>query len=208
MKKNEASKLTIPFSQAEFLCSSPSAKSWPKLDMPEIAFCGRSNVGKSTLINALLRRKKLAKVSSTPGKTQGLNFFIVDEALALVDLPGYGYAAVPDKVRASWGKMIDEYLTKRGALRLLLLLFDIRRTPNEHDMALIEWAQANDFPTLAILTKVDKLKKSARKAQKEKVLAKLGIEEEHSVCFSAPKKIGRETLIRKINTMLNHYGTS
>jgi GTP-binding protein len=125
--------------------------------LPEIAFVGRSNVGKSSLINHLLNQKKLAKTSSTPGKTQLLNFFSIDEKMILVDLPGYGYAKAPNASIQKWSKAIDDYLNAAPSLRLILLLLDSRRDITDDDRTLIEWASFKKIPLLTVLTKTDKL---------------------------------------------------
>jgi GTP-binding protein len=147
---------------SEFVASAFNKESFPKMTtssgkpMPEVAIVGRSNVGKSSLINHLLR-KKLAKTSSIPGKTQSINFFSVDDQFALVDLPGYGYAKVAKQVREKWGELIDGYLQNRATLRLILFLIDSRREMTEQDRALIDWAAFHQKPLLVIYTKADKL---------------------------------------------------
>jgi GTP-binding protein len=125
--------------------------------LPEIAFVGRSNVGKSSLINHLLKQRNLAKTSSTPGKTQLLNFYLVDEKLLLVDLPGYGYAKAPTKKIENWSQSIDAYLNSRSTLRLILILLDSRRDLSNEDFSMIHWAKSNNLAFLVLLTKTDKL---------------------------------------------------
>lgn len=153
----------IPFKTARFITSALTKEEWPSLKtpqghpMPEIALVGRSNVGKSSLINALTGHKKLAKISATPGKTQRINFFLIDEALLLVDLPGYGYAKAPPQAAESWTKAIDTYFTSRPSLRLVLLLIDARRSPSKEDLQVIQWAGKQSFSLLVVLTKIDKL---------------------------------------------------
>ncbi len=153
----------IPFEKGRFIASGLTADEFPNLKsdqgkpLPEIAFVGRSNVGKSTLINTLLRDKKLAKTSSTPGKTQRINFFIIDEKLLLVDLPGYGYSKAAKKEVSSWSQSIENYLQTRQTLKLLLLLVDSRREPSAEDLAMAEWVQAKQIPLVVIFTKSDKL---------------------------------------------------
>lgn len=136
--------------------------------VPQIALSGRSNVGKSSLINTLLATKQLAKVSNTPGKTQLINFFCVSEALFVVDLPGYGFAKCPQPVKNEWGVMINRYFESIKDLSLLLFLLDIRRTPNEDDLQLFKWAAWHKIPTHIILTKADKLNREEKKAQVKK----------------------------------------
>ena len=170
---------------------------------PEIAIAGRSNVGKSTLLNHLLRCK-IARISSTPGKTQALNFFAVDKKLTLVDLPGYGYAKVPPKIKATWGPMIQSYLSHSEQLKLILVLLDIRRTPNQDDLALIEWIAFHKKNMLLVLTKVDKVKLNERNTNTKKILSMLSDYEFDYVYYSATKNIGRNQLISAINNGMNH----
>lgn len=159
----------VSFSQAQFITSALSHETLPKLKtengnlLPEIAVIGRSNVGKSSLINHLLKRKGLARVSATPGKTQTLNFFTVDEELALVDLPGYGFAKATDDLRKQWASAIDHYLNDRPTLKLVLFLLDSRRTPTEEDCAFAKWATHHELPILMIFTKADKLNENQKR---------------------------------------------
>lgn len=142
----------------EFIKSSPDLKSCPKGNLPEYAFVGRSNVGKSSLINYLTNRKKLAKTSSTPGKTQLINHFLIDESWHLVDLPGYGYARVSKKDREKFQRMIREYLLKRENLVCLFILIDSRHSPQQIDLEFIRWAGLKGIPFVLVFTKTDKLK--------------------------------------------------
>ncbi|MBW2291040.1 MAG: YihA family ribosome biogenesis GTP-binding protein [Deltaproteobacteria bacterium] len=147
-------------------CSSPSQ--FPEPELPEVAFLGRSNVGKSSLLNALVQRKKLARTSSTPGKTRLIHFFRVEiggAQLMLVDLPGYGWAQVSRKERAGWQNLIESYLESRPVLRAAMLLQDLRREFTEDETLLLEWLAERDVPSLVVLTKVDKLKPLKRKAR-------------------------------------------
>lgn len=165
----------IAFEKGKFIASALTEPEFPSLKndqgkiIPEIAFVGRSNVGKSTLINSLLRDKKLAKTSSTPGKTQRINFFLIDDRFLLVDLPGYGYSKAGKKEVADWSQSIDNYLQTRTSLSLLLLLIDSRREPTQEDLAMVAWSKEKKIPLLVIFTKCDKLLKS----QSENIL-KLG----------------------------------
>jgi GTP-binding protein len=155
-------KKKVAFTQAQFVASAHTQENFPKMitpsghPMPEIAIIGRSNVGKSSLINHLLRNK-LAKTSSLPGKTRSINFFCVDEQIALVDLPGYGYAKVPKQVREQWADLIDHYLKNRSTLQLILFLIDSRRRPSEEDFAFIQWASFHQKSLLIVFTKTDKI---------------------------------------------------
>ncbi len=124
---------------AEFVLSAKEPAHYPPAVLPEIAFAGRSNVGKSSLINTLLNRKGLARTSNTPGRTQEINFFRVNDRFAFIDLPGYGYAKVPESIRKQWGPMVETYLRERDTLRLVVLILDVRRDPSEEDLQLIDW---------------------------------------------------------------------
>ena len=189
------------FETATFVTSALHASEFPKRKLPEIALAGRSNVGKSSLINTLLRTKSIAKTSSTPGKTQRINFFLVDDSVYLVDLPGYGYATAPKEERMKWSEGIDDYLNESKMLRLVLLLIDIRRHPSQEDLALAEWATAKKIPLLVLFTKRDKLTDAEGEKNVRESLAIL------------PSKIGalslsnrgihdRRNLIQKINEVL------
>ncbi|MCY4384382.1 MAG: ribosome biogenesis GTP-binding protein YihA/YsxC [Nitrospinae bacterium] len=148
---------------ARFITSAADRGGWPRAALPEVAFAGRSNVGKSSLINSLTNRKNLAKTSATPGKTQLVNFFAVDDRFNLVDLPGYGYAKVPLAERARWRPMIETYLEHRETLQGVVVLIDSRRGAREMDMHLLEWLAAVNLPACLALTKADKLKQNERK---------------------------------------------
>jgi len=145
--------------QAEFITSATTRKGFPETQLPEVAFVGRSNVGKSTLLNALVGRKKLARISSTPGKTRQINFYRINEKFHFVDLPGYGYAKVSKTEREAWRKTIEDYLTHREQLRLVVSLIDIRHDPTRRDRDLIEWLDFLQRPFIIVLTKSDKVKK-------------------------------------------------
>ena len=181
----------LPFEQARFVSSgqNPHLKNDQGHFLPEIAFVGKSNVGKSSLINALLHTKTLAKTSSTPGKTQRVNFFVVDEQALLVDLPGYGYSKAPKKDIETWSQAVDEYLNQSKMLRLLLLLIDSRRELTPEDLAMIEWTSAKQIPLLVIFTKRDKVSQARHCAT-------------CSLAFSNREPDDRRHLIRKINEML------
>lgn len=158
------------FSQGHFIAAAYEEDQFPYMQamrnqpMTEVAVVGRSNVGKSTLINALLKNQKLAKTSSTPGKTQSINFFSVDQQLCLVDLPGYGYAKISLQIKEKWAKLIEAYLNTRKSLRLILFLIDSRRKPTEQDFLFLRWAVYRGVPLLLIFTKTDKVKESERQA--------------------------------------------
>lgn len=146
--------------QAEFVTSCATWQQLPDDALPEIALAGRSNVGKSSLINRMLSRKQLARTSGVPGKTQTLNYYKINDVLYFVDFPGYGYAKVSKSERRKWGTLIEKYLLNRTSLKLLLLLIDIRHPPTKDDQAMFVWANHYDIPTVVVATKADKLSKS------------------------------------------------
>lgn len=167
----------------------------PDNQLPEIAFAGKSNVGKSSLINGLMNRKSLARTSSQPGKTQTINFYNINHAMYLVDLPGYGYAKVSESERAKWGKMIENYLHKSKQLKAVFLLVDIRHTPGANDKTMYDWIVYQGYRPIIIATKLDKLKRSqVQKALKE-VRTGLGLAPGDIVIpFSAQTKQGRDEI--------------
>jgi GTP-binding protein len=177
--------------EAVFVKSAVAPGGYPSQGLPEVAFAGRSNVGKSSLINCLVHRRGLAKTSSTPGKTRLLNFFVVNSALSLVDLPGYGFARVPEKVRRSWGSIVETYLKTRKELRLVILLLDARHEPTDQDLQLVGWLRQHHIPSLAVVTKVDKVSRSRRKSQIAKILSRLGEYEGRMIPFSAATREGK-----------------
>ena len=179
-----------------------TTKGFPKHELPEIAFAGRSNVGKSSLINALLNRKSLARTSATPGKTQTINFYNVNKEFYFVDLPGYGYAKVKIDFKAQWGPMIERYLKSSGALRNVFLLVDMRRPPTPDDMMMYEWVRKAGFKPVIIATKADKLKRSQFKEALNAVKAAYLPDDAEVIAFSALSKQGREEIIERIEEEL------
>ncbi len=180
--------------QLETVCGITSTL--PETRLPEFAFLGRSNVGKSSLINCLCERRNYARTSSDPGKTQTINYYNVNESLYLVDLPGYGYAKVSKTTREKWGRMIERYLTTSPNLRLIFLLVDSRHAPTEDDLLMIRWLLYYDLPTAVIATKVDKLKKTQRDGQLEALRKDLELPDSSLLIpFSSVTKEGRETLL-------------
>ncbi|VAX23875.1 GTP-binding protein EngB [hydrothermal vent metagenome] len=147
---------------AKFSTSAANQKQYPKLALPEVAFAGRSNVGKSSLINSLTGRKGLVKVSKTPGKTRLLNFFDINGKITFVDMPGYGFANVPIPEKKKWGEMVGTYLEERKQLKVMIQLLDARRKPNEDDRMLLEWYNHSDVPFIIVFTKIDKIPKTRR----------------------------------------------
>lgn len=147
---------------SQFILSAPTLEHCPPPELPEVCFAGRSNVGKSSLINALTNRKKLAKTSNVPGKTREMNYFLINESWYLVDLPGYGYAKVPKKESARWGNEIRRYLLNRETLRLVILIVDIRHEPSVLDEEFMLWLAENQLPFAVVLTKADKISRNKR----------------------------------------------
>jgi GTP-binding protein len=176
--------------------------------LPQIAFAGRSNVGKSSLINVLLgrTRKKLAHVSGTPGKTQGINFYRVNDRFYLVDLPGFGFARVPEKIRSGWKDLIEGYFEREDGPRAVVQLVDFRRGPTDHDLKLLDYLATLRLPTLVVLTKADKLGREQRaKALPEQIRA-LGLDPEQVVLFSSRTGEGREVLLDALQDALEGGG--
>lgn len=167
----------------------------PDNDKPEIAFAGKSNVGKSSLINALMNRKSLARTSSQPGKTQTINFYNINDELYYVDLPGYGYASVSKEVKAKWGKLIERYLRNSKQLQCVFLLVDIRHAPSTNDVEMYEWILANGFYPIIIATKLDKIKRSQVQKNVKIIKEKLNVEPGIIIIpFSAQTKQGRDEI--------------
>ncbi len=175
----------------------------PQNELPEIAFAGKSNVGKSSLINALMNRKSLARTSSQPGKTQTINFYNINDALYFVDLPGYGYAKVSQQEKEKWGKMIERYLHQSNVLKAVFLLIDIRHDPSANDRTMYEWILANGFHPIIIATKADKINRSQLQKQIKAVRQGLGAEKDTVVLpFSAQTKQGREEIYEVIDRLM------
>ena len=188
---------------AAFVLSATEPCHYPPALLPEVAFAGRSNVGKSSLINTLVMRRGLARTSNTPGRTQEINFFSVNERIGFVDLPGYGYAKVPEKIRRQWGPMIELYLRERPTLRLVVMILDVRREPSEEDLQLIEWLSFYRRRCLLVLTKVDKLTRGEREGRRRRIEGVLGgFPELETLLFSAKTGEGKEPLWRGIQKAL------
>ena len=183
---------------AEFIKSALKRSGYPEELLPEVAFAGRSNVGKSSLINTLLNRKNLVRTSSSPGRTQMLNFFRINNQINFVDFPGYCFAKVPIKVKAQWKPMVDDYLKYRKTLKLVILLLDIRRTPGSDDASLIRWFETCAVPFLVVLTKSDKISKSKCSAQQKTIKEFLLLQDEEIVCFSAMTGMGKQEILKRI----------
>ena len=173
----------------------------PENELPEIAFAGKSNVGKSSLINGLLNRKSLARTSAQPGKTQTINFYNVNQAMYLVDLPGYGYAKVTQEIREKWGKLIERYLHGSKQLKAVFLLIDIRHEPSSNDKLMYDWIVSQGFQPILIATKADKIKRSQLQKQLKILRTGLGVGTEvMMIPFSAETKQGREEIWNYLET--------
>ena len=174
----------------------------PDNQLPEIAFAGKSNVGKSSLINALMNRKSLARTSAQPGKTQTINFYHINDELYFVDLPGYGYAKVSQQEKEKWGKMIEKYLHRSKVLQAVFLLVDIRHEPSANDRQMYEWILANGYHPIVIATKLDKINRSQIAKQVKLVKQGLGVDKDTIVIpFSAETKQGREEIYDLIDQL-------
>lgn len=185
--------------EVSFLVSAFRQSQYPPPDKPEVAFAGRSNVGKSSLINVLVNRKKLARTSSTPGRTQSLNFFSVDGLFYAVDLPGYGFARAPKALKASWGKMAETYLRSRVNLKAVVVIVDIRRGPGEGDINLLHFLERFGKKAVIVLTKVDKLSRQQCRSRLHEIIGQLGDKIDGSpILFSAKTREGRGEVWSKV----------
>jgi GTP-binding protein len=187
---------------AEFVTSATKPSQYPPAGLPEVAFAGRSNVGKSSLINVLVNRKRLVKTSATPGRTQLVNFFDINDYISFVDLPGYGYARVPAAVKKKWGPMIETYLSGRETLKGVVVILDIRRTPGEEEQNLIDWLAHYSIACILVLTKVDKLSKTKQGNQRTAIARALDLDSDDLIMFSAKTRKGREDVWRAIELLL------
>ena len=187
---------------AKFICSAVTQGQYPPVDLPEVAFAGRSNVGKSSLINKILNRKKLVRTSKTPGRTQLLNFFEINELWRFVDLPGYGYAKVPVEVQKRWRPMVESYLTTRVNLRGMVWLLDIRREVSKEDLQLWDWLQAKQVEVIIVVTKADKLSKNKRNKQAASIARSLGREAQELIQFSATSGEGKDEIWQALHQLL------
>ena len=189
----------------EFLTGAVSARQYPKGALPEFAFAGRSNVGKSSLIKSLLNRKKLVRISSTPGKTREINFFKINNAIMFADLPGYGFARVAPALQKKWKKMLEEYLSQRNPLIAIIFIVDIRRKPTELDLTLKEWLEELDRDYILLITKADKL--SAAERQKQVKIIKAAFMGENAldfIIYSSKNHTGRKELWSTMEKLARH----
>ena len=187
----------------EFIGGMAEKHGWrPDSPLPEVAFAGRSNVGKSSLLNSLVRRKSFARVSRTPGRTREINFFRINNGFVLVDLPGYGYARVSKEKKSEWRPMIESYLRRTTQLRGIVLLLDIRREPSEDDRAMLDFLAEVEVPTIVALTKTDKLSKAAARERVGEIARALALETEQLIPFSAHTGEGRVELLEAITTLV------
>ncbi|MGM9969027.1 MAG: ribosome biogenesis GTP-binding protein YihA/YsxC [Anaeroplasma sp.] len=190
--------------KAEFITSAVEVNKMPIHDGVEIMLCGRSNVGKSSFINMLTNRKGLAKTSSSPGKTQTINFFMINDLFYLVDVPGYGYAKVSKSIKASFGKMIEDYVVERKNLKMIFLLVDFRHKPTEDDVLMYNFLKYYNHPVTIIATKADKVKNSERQKLKQQIIEKLSLaKEDRLIVTSSEKREGLGLVLSLIDSIVN-----
>jgi GTP-binding protein len=190
----------VKISSARFVKSAKQADDFPRDQKPEIAFCGRSNIGKSTLLNTLTNAHGLARTSSTPGRTQMINFFLINDRMYFVDLPGYGYARVSKSVREGWGAMIENYFLDRKQLKLAVMLVDSRMPPTESDTIMKQWFDHHGIPSAVVLTKVDKISKSQLTQALRTSAVNLNTKE--IIPFSAVTKLGKDEILSRIEAAI------
>jgi GTP-binding protein len=189
----------------EFIGGMAGVEGWrPESALPEIAFAGRSNVGKSSLLNSLVRRKSFARVSRTPGRTREINFFRINNGFVLADLPGYGYAKISKERKAEWRPLIESYLRRTTQLRGIVLLLDIRRDPSDDDRAMLDFLAELEVPTIVALTKTDKLSRSAAQARAGEISRALLLESDQVIPFSSHSGEGRVELLEAITQLVEH----
>ena len=188
----------------EFIGGMATADGWrPPLDLPEVAFAGRSNVGKSSLLNRLVRRKAFARVSRTPGRTREINFFRVNDRFILADLPGYGYARVSKERKADWRPLIEGYLRRTPTLAGVVQLLDIRREPSEDDISMLDFLAEIEVPTVVVLTKIDKIGRQAAADRGDEIIKALSLSREQVIPFSATTGEGRDELAEALVSILD-----
>ncbi len=193
----------MQYHEVRFTGSAVNQNQWPETNYPEIVFAGRSNAGKSSLINALVNRNNIAYSGKTPGKTRMLNFFEVDEKYSFADAPGYGYAAGNKDTADTFSRLMDPYFARREALKLVILVLDIRRIPNADDLLMLDYARQAGIPLLAVCTKSDKLSNNQIFNQKQKILKTLDLQADHLAVCSPLKKENLEQVWEKIEQFIN-----
>ena len=200
---SEGSREPLVIRSLEFIGGMASLGGWrPPAELPEIAFAGRSNVGKSSLLNRLIHRKKFARVSNTPGRTREVNFFKVNGQFVLVDLPGYGYARISKERRAEWKPLIESYLKASPQLRGIVHLLDVRHDPTNDDRQMLDFLGELGVPTIVVLTKIDKLRPSERKKRLPELASMLGVDDDQMIPFSAVTGEGRNDLAEAMESLL------
>jgi len=187
----------VKISSARFIKSATRPDDFPRVQRPEIAFCGRSNVGKSSLLNSLTNFRGLARTSSSPGRTQTINFFVINESIYFVDLPGYGYAKVSKTVRESWGPMIEDYLRNREQLNLAVMIVDSRMAPTDSDVMMKQWLDRCRIPTTVVLTKTDKISNNQLHQALRQGTQTLDTKE--IIAFSAVSGAGKDAILARIS---------
>jgi GTP-binding protein len=189
---------------AEFIISAADLKQFPEDNLSEIAFVGRSNVGKSSLINKLVNRKNLAKTSSKPGKTRTINFYLINNLFRFVDLPGYGYAAVSKEIKNQWSKLIEDYLKNRKDLKAVIQLIDLRHEPTNLDIMMYDWLNHFNYPKIIVATKCDKLKKGKQIKQLNLAKRTLNLKQEDILIkFSALTGEGKEEILNRVKDLIS-----
>lgn len=190
--------------EVELLISAVQPEQYPSGGRPEIALAGRSNVGKSSLINKLINRKSMARISQQPGKTQTLNFYALNQEIIFVDVPGYGYAKVSKKQREQWGTMIETYLSEREVLKVVILIVDVRHSPSKDDILMYDWLKYYEIPVIVVATKADKIKKSQHQRHLKTVSETLNLEDGDSlVLFSSHTGEGKEKVWNEVRRHVN-----
>ncbi len=204
MTQKEPGPEALVIRNVEFIGGMAETTGWrPESTLPEVVFAGRSNVGKSSLLNSLVRRKSFARVSRTPGRTREINFFRINNQFVLVDLPGYGYARISKARKAEWRPLIESYLRRTTQLRGLVLLLDIRREPSDDDRAMLDFLSQLEIPTLVALTKTDKLTRAAARAQADLISRTLSLEPDQVIMFSAVTGEGRTELLEAMMPLID-----